>query len=324
MTDVRAHLLQCLGAGGTHAGTAMAAELGVSRAAVAKQVATLRDAGWAIDTTPDGYRLDPAHRPLDAGILERRIASVADRLDRFELLERVDSTSDHLARSAPGRPGRARVCVAESQQAGRGRRGRAWHAGPGGSITFSIDATLPLAPPSLAGFSLAAGITCAEILAAHGLDKVRVKWPNDLQVDGDKLGGLLVEISGESGGPSRVILGVGVNHRLAGDLPDVDTAVTDLVRCRPDAAGLRNEITGDLVAGCVGLLQRFPEQGLAAWSERWPGFDALAGREVEVDAPGGRVRGTALGIAADGALRVRGPEGEQCFHSGEVSVRPAA
>lgn len=322
MTDVRTHLLHRLGAGGSHAGAAIAGELGVSRAAVAKQVARLREAGWVIDTTADGYRLDPGHRPLDGQSLRQGLVPIADRIERCEILEQVDSTSDHLARSAPPEAGLVQVCIAESQLAGRGRRGRAWHARPGASITFSVTAVLPLPPPSLAGLSLAAGIACAEVLAARGIDDVRVKWPNDLQVDGAKLGGLLVEISGESGGPSRVILGVGVNHHLGDATPDTGMPVTDIVRCRPDAAVERTGITADLVAACIRLLDRFPEEGLAGWAGRWPRFDALAGREVELDAPGGPVRGTASGIAPDGALRIRGPRGEQCFHSGEVSVRP--
>jgi BirA family biotin operon repressor/biotin-[acetyl-CoA-carboxylase] ligase len=322
VTDVRAHVLRRLGAGGTHAGAAIAAELGVSRAAVAKQVARLREFGWAIDTTVDGYCLDPGHRPLDEPSLRQGLALLGDRIECCEILQQVDSTSDHLARSVAPEAGRVQVCIAESQQAGRGRRGRAWHARPGASITFSVAAVLPLPPPALAGLSLAAGITCAEVLAAHGIDAVRVKWPNDLQVDGAKLGGLLVEISGESGGPSRVILGVGVNHHLGDAIPDTGMPVTDIVRSRPDAASERTGVTVDLVAACIRLLDRFPGEGLAGWAGRWARFDALAGREVELDTPGGPVRGTASGIAPDGALRIRGPRGEQCFHSGEVSVRP--
>jgi len=324
VTGVRDQLLQRLAGGGAHTGTAVAADLGVSRAAVAKQVARLRADGWCIDTAPDGYRLDPGHRPLDAEVLRRRLAPLDDRLERFELLGQVDSTSDRLARLDPPAAGRLQVCMAESQRAGRGRRGRAWHARPGASITFSIATLLPLASASLAGLGIAAGITCAEALAQQGLSRVRVKWPNDLQVDGAKLGGLLVEISGESGGPSRVILGVGVNHHLGAEIPDTDTAVTDLVRCRAGAATRRSEIAAELVAGCAGLLERFPADGLAAWAGRWDRYDALAGREVEVATPGGAVRGTAVGIAADGGLRVRAPGGEQCFHSGEVSVRPTS
>lgn len=299
----------------------MATELGVSRAAVAKQVARLREAGWPITTTAAGYRLEPGHRPLDAAALETGLAPVAERIARFDLLDRVDSTSDYLARLEPAPVGLVQLCVAEAQHAGRGRRGRSWHARPGGSITFSLAATLALAPSSLAGLSLAAGVACAERLRRRGVAGVAVKWPNDLQVDGAKLGGLLVEISGEAGGPSRVILGVGVNHHLGPDFPDTGNEVTDLVRCRPELADQRTRVLAELVLDGIGLLERFPAEGLAPWIKRWQGFDALAGREVEVDAPGGPAHGTVIGIDADGALRVQGPEGERRFHSGEVSVR---
>lgn len=323
VTGVRRHLLDRLADGGAHPGAAMAAELGVSRAAVAKQVARLRETGWAIETTADGYRLDPVYRPLDADIIRGRLNRVAGMLDGFELLELVDSTSNRLAHVPAATGGRVSVCVTEVQSAGRGRRGRAWHSRPGASITFSVGATLPLATAALGGLSLAAGIAIAEVLADHGVPGVQVKWPNDLQVGDAKLGGLLVEISGESGGPSRVVLGVGINHCLRAGVPDTARAASDIVRCAPHLGGCRSRITGDLVAACVELLTTYPDQGLAAWTRRWERFDALHGREVEIDAPGGSVAGVALGISEDGALRVRVPGGEQCFHSGDVSVRPS-
>lgn len=323
MTGVRRHLLDRLARGGAHTGAAMAVDLGVSRAAVAKQVARLRATGWAIETTADGYCLDPVYRPLDARVIQGRLDRVAGIVGEFELLEQVDSTSDRLVHSAAEVGGRVSVCVTEVQSAGRGRRGRTWHSRPGASITFSIAATLPLSTASLGGVSLAAGIAVAEVLAEHGIPGVQVKWPNDLQVGDAKLGGLLVEISGEAGGPSRVVLGVGINHCLPAGVPDSGRAASGIVQCAPRLADRRSEIAGDLIAACAELLYAYPRNGLAAWTERWKRFDALVGREVEIDAPGGPVAGVALGIRADGALRVRVSGGEQCFHSGDVSVRPS-
>ncbi len=321
VSRVRRHVLQCLGDGGVHSGAAIATELGVSRAAVAKQVAALRESGWDIVTADGGYRLPPGRLPLDRGELERCLAGVAAVIERLELLESVDSTSSHLAGLDTGPEGRVQICVAEDQHAGRGRRGRPWHARPGGSITFSVAVTLPLPPAALAGLSIAAGVVCAETLARAGVEDVRLKWPNDLVCGGAKLGGILVEVFGEAAGACRVILGVGINHDLGGEQPDTGQAVTDIARSAPARIGDRGRITGRLVYSMVELLEDFRDEGLAPYLPRWTALDELIGRVVEVEAPGGAVRGTALGVAADGALRLRTANGEQAFHSGEVSVR---
>lgn len=324
MSEVRRRVLQRLGDGAVHRGAAIAAELGVSRAAVAKQVGRLRELGWDIVTTTEGYRLQAGQRPLEPGALERSLAGLRGHIARFDLLETVDSTSSHLARLAPVDDGRVQLCIAEHQQAGRGRRGRSWHGRPGGSIALSVAATLPLAPPALAGLSIAAGVVCAETLVALGVDGVRLKWPNDLLVGEAKIGGMLVEISGEAAGPSRVILGIGVNHDLGDERPDAGRAVTDIARSAPEWVAGRSAVTGALAAAAVELLEDFRRTGLGPYLPRWRRFDDLAGREVEVDSRGAPVRGTALGVADDGALRVRTASGERAFHSGEVSVRPAS
>lgn len=321
MSTVRRHVLERLGDGKAHPGASIAAELGVSRAAVAKQVARLRAAGWNIVTAGEGYRLSPGRLPLVRAELERALAEVAGTVERLELLEVVDSTSSHLARLPAAGTGRVQVCVAEHQQAGRGRRGRHWHARPGGSIAFSVAASLPLAPSALAGLSIAAGAVCAEVLAKAGLEDVRLKWPNDLMHHGAKLGGILVEIGGEVAGASRVIVGVGVNHDLGEACLEDGRTVTDIARGAPQRLGERGRITGALVYSMVKLLEDFPDSGLAPWLPRWSVLDELAGRTVEVEAPEGPVQGTAIGVAPDGALRLQTAAGERVFHSGEVSVR---
>lgn len=318
---VRQHVLQRLADGGIHSGAAIAAELGVSRAAVAKQVAGLRESGWGIVTAAGGYRLPPGRLPFDRDALERRLADVTGVVERFDLLESVDSTSSHLARLDPAAEGRVQICLTEDQRAGKGRRGRRWHARPGGSIAFSVAAVLPLPPSALAGLSIAAGVVCAEALASAGVEDVRLKWPNDLMSGGAKLGGILAEIGGEAAGPSRVILGVGVNHDLGGECPDTGQAVTDIVSRVPAKGADRGHVAGELVFATVQLLEDYRDAGLAPYLSRWSAFDDLAGRLVEVDAPGGAVTGTALGVDMAGALRVRTGGRERVFHSGEVSVR---
>ena len=137
-----------------------------------------------------------------------------------------------------------------------------------------------------------------------------------------KLGGLLVEGGGEHAGPVRAVLGLGLNVRMPRDAAaGIAQPWTDLSALRAAAPPSRNAIAAMLLAHLLPALERFDRDGLAPFLPRYAACDALAGREVDVHAGDGAHAGTALGIADDGALRVRLRGGERRFHAGEVSVR---
>lgn len=239
-----------------------------------------------------------------------------------EILPEVDSTNTELMRRA--RAGRTEpvLLVAERQTAGRGRLGRDWQSAPGSALTFSLG--LPLAPADWSGLSLVAGVAIAEALHPD----LGLKWPNDLWWQDRKLGGILVETaslvgaaasSGPGAGPAAryVVVGVGINVRPPNvqglttppaSLQDIDG------RLDAPAALLR------LVPPLVAMLQSFEARGFAPLRERFHQRDVLRGREVVLSDGGA---GTADGVEADGALRVRTPEGVQAVTSSEISVRPA-
>lgn len=268
--------------------------------------------------------MNAVHAPaLDRATLETALARVRGRVWRLELLDEVDSTSSFLADCAVPADGRAALCIAEHQTAGRGRRGRAWHDPAGGAIAFSLARAFAQAPVALAGLGLVAGVAAAETLRAHGVAGVGLKWPNDLQVGGAKLGGVLVELAGDAAGPSRAVVGVGVNHDLGDSAGALDQPATDVVHAAlpPPARAL---LAGALMAALVEALDRFATAGLGPFRARWRALDLLAGRAVRVQLPGGGVlAGTARGIAADGGLVVATEAGERTLHAGEVSVRVA-
>ena len=257
-------------------------------------------------------------KALDRGALEAALGRVRDRIASLEVLSEVDSTSSHLARQAPSLDGRVRLCVAEVQTAGRGRRGRRWQAPPGTGITFSLMRVFPGSASELGPLALAAGVLVAETLRAHGVDGVGLKWPNDLVVDGAKLGGILVEVDG--GAVPRAIVGVGLNHDRGDAVPSVDQPVTDIRRAasvKLARARLAGAVMGALVEG----LDRFAVCGFRPFQSAWGRLDALAGSAVRVVREDGAETGIARGVAADGGLRVETARGLRVFHSGEVSVR---
>ncbi|HSR65233.1 MAG TPA: biotin--[acetyl-CoA-carboxylase] ligase, partial [Xanthomonadaceae bacterium] len=236
----------------------------------------------------------------------------------------TDSTNTRLLERPTPDEGVA-VLLAERQTGGRGRRGRAWASPLAANIYLSLARSFRGGLARLPGLSLVAGVATAEALHALGFTGARLKWPNDLVVPEGrgmrKLGGLLVEGGGEHAGPARAVIGLGLNVRM----PDAFAAAIDQpwidLATLAGAPVSRNRVVAALLAHWLPALAQFDAEGLDGFLPRYAALDALAGREVAVDTTGGTRSGIALGLAADGALRVRFAEGEQRVHSGEVSVR---
>ncbi|MBK6434898.1 MAG: biotin--[acetyl-CoA-carboxylase] ligase [Rhodanobacteraceae bacterium] len=209
-------LIELIAAGDAHNGEDLARALGLSRAAVWKKIEALRELGVEIEgRAGSGYALVRPIERMDAAHIRRQLsASTNAALPDLRIVSVVDSTNAAM-RAEASRLRSGSVLLAEAQTAGRGRRGRAWAspfaAGFLGSLFWRFERGLA----DLGGLSLAVGIALAEAWRAQGVD-VRVKWPNDLWIDGRKLAGLLVEAGGEFHGPSHVVVGLGLEHALAG------------------------------------------------------------------------------------------------------------
>nr|WP_145481019.1 bifunctional biotin--[acetyl-CoA-carboxylase] ligase/biotin operon repressor BirA [Stenotrophomonas rhizophila] len=314
-------LLAKLGAGRL-SGDALARELGQTRAAIWKRIQGLRAAGVEIDgRAGDGYQLQQRLELLDpASILGMLPAPLAESLNTLDVAWSVGSTNSELLRcSAPERG--ARVLLAERQTGGRGRRGRAWASPLAAHVYLSVLRGFAGGLSRLGGLSLVAGVAVAEALHAHGVAQVGLKWPNDIVVDGQKLGGLLVEGGGEFAGPARAVIGLGINVRMPPAFAaEITQPWTDLATLLGEDVG-RNKVVAWLLAALLPALDDFERDGLAPFLPRYAALDSLSGRSVRVDDNGVLHEGTALGLAEDGALRVRIEGSERVFHAGEVSVR---
>jgi BirA family biotin operon repressor/biotin-[acetyl-CoA-carboxylase] ligase len=254
--------------------------------------------------------------------IEARLAAAARaRLDGLEVLISTTSTNEYLARRPINQVGRARACLAEHQTDGRGRRGRIWVSPFGQSLYLSLAYRFDLSLADLSSIGLVAGLVVAEVLAASGLSGHRLKWPNDVLVDGKKLAGILVEASGEAEGPASAIIGIGLNIALDRSAAEsIDQPWIDLSRCGledPD----RNRVAAELISALMKACAEYQDSGLAAFLPRWRTFDACTGRRVAVTSGSRMVEGRYLGIAEDGALIAETGEGVQRYHAGEVSLR---
>lgn len=217
------------------------------------------------------------------------------------------------------------VLRADRQVAGRGRRGRRWISDPKGALTFSIalERRLGSRDAPLAGFSLAVGVALAESLVGLVPD-IRLKWPNDLVRNGGKAGGILIETRRE-GGIERVVVGIGLNLLAPPPIDDDAQHAGALVPTGLFEGGTpvdADELMRACALGVCVAFEDFVAAGLGRFAERWRDFDAVAGRPIVLrDSAREIARGTALGIDAHGALRIREAQGERAYAIGEVSLR---
>jgi BirA family biotin operon repressor/biotin-[acetyl-CoA-carboxylase] ligase len=161
-------------------------------------------------------------------------------------------------------------------------------------------------------------------LREAGVEPPALKWPNDILVDGKKLGGILIELRAESAGPASVVIGIGLNVALGAALlqriAETGVAPTDLV-----SSGLKQPSRNALAAALIDHVARgllaFEKEGLRPFVEEWRAADALRGRQVDVRTMEGIARGLARGIDLHGALVLETTKGVRRFVSGDVTVR---
>ncbi|MCO4892850.1 biotin--[acetyl-CoA-carboxylase] ligase [Cupriavidus sp. WGtm5] len=266
---------------------------------------------------------------IDAGAL-RAMLSPGLRDWTVELVEETGSTNADLTarcRRAPwSEAGTLRL--AHRQTAGRGRQGRPWQGQAG--MTFSVALPLALAPAQLSGLSLAVGLALAEALgdvAPALAARVGLKWPNDLQIDGRKLAGILIE--SVPAGPQRVwaVIGIGLNlvrdaqmeAALGRQLAGVAEAMPGFDAGR-DAPRLLAAVLERLAA----MRADFLAHGFGPMARRWSAADAYRDQPVRLLHDGQVIaEGMARGVDEAGHLLLETPAGLERIASGELSLRPA-
>lgn len=324
----RRRLLSMLASGAFHSGEQLARRLKISRGGVWKLVGSLKAMGIDIDSVPrQGYRLPRAVDLLEKdAILAAMPAPTRDQVEQLDVLLTVDSTNRHVAESESPPPGTTRVCLAEVQHAGRGRRGRSWVAPFGSGICMSMSWQFAEAPPTFSALSLAVGVAAVNAMRSLGIEGVGLKWPNDLIWQQRKLGGILIEMRGESAGPAQVIIGIGLNMHMPGSvrlqLAEQQAAlVADIHEIMRDRTPTRNALIGALVTELVEMLQTFSAQGFAPFADDWRRLDTLADATVKVISGAETTFGRACGVELDGTLLVDVDGQLRRFVSGEVSLR---
>ena len=322
--STRYRLIELLADGKFHSGEWLGRQLGISRAAVWKHIRVFSEFGLDVHAVPgQGYRLSAAFQPLSEDLIRLPLSSFANsRLDKLEVLREIDSTNDFLMRTKSQHKAHLiRACAAEWQSSGRGRRGRRWVSPYGTSLYLSLATQISKASLQSGGLSLAAAVAVLRVLQGGEIDGLGVKWPNDIFYQGRKLAGILLDISGESGGPFYVVLGIGINLKISESAAqEIDQPWADLSQCGVNVD--RNHLAGMILETLVSAIDCFGKNGLEAFIQEWNQFDVISGRAVELHYDKEHmITGIARGIDASGALLIEKNGVTSRFDAGEVSVR---
>lgn len=322
-SDKQKQLLRLLADGQFHSGSVLAEQLTLSRSAVWKHTQAFNEAGIEVNAiSGKGYRLECPLALLDAATIEAELsASVQSKGLDIEVLACCESTNTVLMADARQGAVAGKICLAEYQFAGKGRRGRQWVSSFGQNIILSILWRFELGTSAIAGLSLAVGVAVVRALKNQGISGIGLKWPNDIYWQDRKLGGILIEVVGETGGPCSVVVGLGLN----GFLPlktaaEINQAWVDLRHITGGAFLNRNRLSAALLNAIIPLLAEFETAHFAAYLDEWRQYDCMQGKAVTVLLHNQRINGIVKGINDEGLLLLQDGQGTvQAFASGEIS-----
>jgi BirA family transcriptional regulator, biotin operon repressor / biotin---[acetyl-CoA-carboxylase] ligase len=322
LSEMQKKILQLLADGQFHSGSSLSVELGVSRTAIWKQLSSFNEVGLElISVKGKGYRLSRPLELLDAkAILAKLSGEVSSLVSTLTVHDQLASTNTYLIEQAKLDSPSGSVCLAEYQSAGRGRRGRNWVSPFGSNIYLSVLWRFQEGPSAISGLSLAVGIAIVRALKAANINGIGLKWPNDIYWQGHKLGGILVEVSGESNGPISVVTGIGLNLYIPQQQAQrIDQVWTDLEKVSQTPVS-RNQLTSLLLEHLLPVLNQFSVNGIQDYLDEWRSYDCLKDQCVTVFIGNEALTGVAEGIDDDGLFRLRGEGGKiKSFASGEIS-----
>ena len=296
--------------------------LGVSRVAVWKHIQTLRRHGYKIEAhTRRGYRLHlapdcPSELEMTPRLQGRRLGLP------FRYAAEADSTNRLLTAWAEEGAPEGAMIAADTQTGGRGRRGRKWFSPPGCNLYVSVLLRPAVPPPQVPSLALAAGLAVIRALrrVTPTLDP-KLKWPNDLYLDGRKLGGILCDMRAESDHVHHVIVGIGLNVNLKksvlpAELRETATSLRLAGRLKINRPALLVAILEEL----EGVYQPWCQSGLTHFLDELRACSWLQDKPVVAVLPHETLEGVVTGIAASGALLLKTASGPREIHAGDIRL----
>jgi BirA family transcriptional regulator, biotin operon repressor / biotin---[acetyl-CoA-carboxylase] ligase len=301
-------------------GARIAREVGVSRSMVWQWVERLRELGVKVKSQAgSGYFLEQVPDILAPDMLKQRLKGSLFSKHIYHFFKTDSTNRVALDLGHAGEPEGA-VVIAEEQTAGRGRAGRKWLSERASGIYVTLLLRPKLAPVQAPVLTILAGLSAhAAVREVTGLD-VDLKWPNDLMLEGKKLGGILTEMHAEPSQVRFVIVGIGLNvnqEKFPGELAGMATSL----RAQTGKAHSRLEILVRLLRGFDSDYNRFLQEGVGSVVERFESVSSYArGKRVRVNNGTESYAGVTAGLGPEGLLQVQREDGRvTAVISGDVT-----
>lgn len=307
-----------------HSGQDLANDFSVTRATIHNCILRIEAIGIPIERVRGkGYKL---FSPLD--LLSKEIicanlsASVSSKLSSFVIEQVITSTNEYIAKIELPKQTYFSVVLAEMQTAGRGRRGRTWQSPYAANVYMSVLWNLQKPLSEVGALSPLLAISIVRALEELGVIGLGLKWPNDIHCDNKKLAGLLIECSGEMGGQTKMIIGVGVNVHMSkqGNI-NIDQQWTDITSATSNSGVSRNQVVAGLLNQVIPTLKQFDLSTSDALTEDWAQWDVMKDKAVILSAANENITGVARGIDEGGRLLLENENGLQAISAGDVSLR---
>lgn len=329
---IREQLIQYLADGHFVSGQWLGEQLGVSRAAISKHIASLLEMGLDVySVTGKGYKLSEPLTLLNENEIQKKLYEY-DQSCKVEVHNLIDSTNSYLLRRLPNQNQNLQVCLAEYQDAGRGRRGRQWISPFGSHIYMSMYWYLEQGMSAAMGLSVVAAMAVSDAIKTLYKIEVQLKWPNDIYFNGVKLAGILIDLEGQALEPCHCVIGIGLNINMPKKSAEqVDQPWTDLqsaiAMSLSDTNGKyensidRNELAATLIAKLSTRLQQHQNEGLNTMLHEWAKQDFYLNKPVKLITGSRAKQGICRGINNQGALLLEIDGHVSPIYGGEVSLR---
>lgn len=310
-------------------GEELSSIFGMSRTAIWKRIDSIKEEGFIVEAvTKKGYRLIKKDTSADINAPYGKLAVQSEITGsvmghNFKFLRETDSTNSVLKKMAAENAPEGTVVLADIQNAGRGRRGKAWMSAPGLGIWMSILLRPNLHPSSVQTLTLAASVAVMIALEPMGIKGLGIKWPNDILINRKKVCGILTELSAEAEKVEWVILGIGLNvNHSKSDFPHDMASIATSLRMNINTGLNRSLIAANIINEVEKVYQGFIEKGSSWVVDEWKKRNITLGKTIDVISQTGSFSAEAFDITTEGKLIVKDDDGK--VHevlSGEISIR---
>jgi BirA family biotin operon repressor/biotin-[acetyl-CoA-carboxylase] ligase len=307
-------------------GELLSDELSVSRSAVWKHIRKLREEGYVIESSPKkGYLLRRDSDLLLPNEIRQGLNTEVFGKKGIEYFKEIDSTNtkakDLAQRGAP----EGTVVIAEKQTNGRGRRGRTWLSPEGDGIYATLILRPAMSPGGAPKITLMTAVAIAEALLSLVPIDIRIKWPNDILVNGRKLAGILTEITADMDAVNYIVVGLGLNvntrsESFSEEIGKIATSIYIETGKHLSRAGLIRAYLEQFEK----YYKMFTQNEFAAIMGRWKQLSGFIGQKVMVDVIGRNYIGEVSDIDDDGVLILKDDQGRsrRIFSGDVIPVNP--